>query len=430
METSSIDDIGLIFEVSPASETADIPSDLETRFDHIVTVSYPPESSKNPISKSYFLNKALDDLDTPWVLWLRSGEKPEWESLEQLNLENDTACLAVLAHREKDYTFTHLEFRLVPNREEITFKGAIYPSLYPALQQYGLTPEDEDLKLSVISEPVQVKVNFSNEIIVETGHDALACGLAKLSNSKLDEAIPYFKKAIKSGELSENDLTAAYNALATVYFEQKNRKLCEETIEKSLEVSETQRTPYLLLTKLYENNMHWAEAYKALYEYLNVLAKGSIANFDSIMPLVQTHYVLGNLAYQAKIHDRALVHYQEFYDLKKQRNETVNPEVIETLLSYSIQLHNKKQAEKYFYEFFNDKLNKTITEEEWKIIDRKLALFQDKEWYDFVIKIYKKLLKNNANNKNIVRRWVAVLIKQGNIEEAQKLISEHKSFIS
>jgi hypothetical protein len=176
--------------------------------------------------------------------------------------------------------------------------------------------------------------------------------------------------------------------------------------------------------------MHWEKAYQHLYTYLQVLAEGSRINHDVMMPLDQTHQLLAETAYHAGQHERAYAHYQELYRIKSETKQEISNSTIERLLLYSIELDEKKEAVSYFHHLYDPILDRKLSDDEWKEIDRRIQLFAGNEWFDFVVEMYELVFAKNTDRPEALRRLVAALIKNDQIDRAQALIRKHKTVIS
>jgi len=427
MGLTELNNIGILYDTTQGGGSKARLNEVKDLFGDFISTSE-LATTDDDLPTAELLNKAQKELDTPWILWLRKGEKPDIDSLLNQPLANNRCYEAIISSEHDFYNSTHLEVRLFHIEQLLRFKGTIYPSLFPSIMKNGLEVKKQAFLID--AEPTQIKVDTENEMKASTALDYLAWAFIQIEEEAYNKAEQTFKEALKIGNMSQPNRVAALNGLANTYYQKENRDRCLATIDQSLSETEQQRTPYILLFRLHHNSKNWDEAYHSLYKYLQQLAEGSVINFDTAIPLTQTHFLLGESANRAGMHQRALVHYQEFYELKKKKAQPVSEEIIEKLLNYSIQLENRRAAEKYFNHLFKDLEKKPITEEKLSIFNRKLALFQDKEWYDFVCEKYRQVYENHKSNENIVRRLVAIYVKLGQVEEAQKLLSEHKRFIS
>ena len=427
MGSNQLENIGILYDTTQVGKSKK-PVDLKKMFGDFISTSDVLQTVKNDLSGTQLLNKAREKLTTPWILWLRVSEKPNIDTLLNVSLSDECCYEAVVKSQQDFYNSTHLEVRLFHKNHSLEFNGAVYPSVTPLAIQRGIEISEQAFVIN--AEPTQIKVNPEEEVEASTGLDYLAYAYIKTEHKYYDEAERLFKRALKIGGLSKPDRVAALNGLATVYYHKKQRAKCIETLNKSLAKTNQQRTPYILQFRLNNNNKKWDKAYESLYKYLQHMAEGSTVNFDTAIPLTEAHLLLGESAKNAGMQERALVHYQEYYDLKKEKSQPISDAIIEQLLNYSIQMENRKLAEQYFKHLFQRLGKDSLTGPKLEMFNRKLALFQDKGWYDFVSKKYREAYEEDKKNENIVRRLVAVYVKLGNIEAAQSILSEHKHFIS
>lgn len=414
----------LIFDFDSASPDAiGEAMDWADHFHEIVTATTNENTSLEAV------NNKLSEVTSDWILWLRNGEKPDLNSLKDLDFTNTKKCYEALISLENESSHSKMfEIRLFPNHPSIEFRGTIYPNCTESILEQGFDVTSESFLVE--ADRTTTKQVTYEEAKPVTAYDYLALGLSTSKQGHHQAALSHYSQAVKMNHLAKHDRMAAFNGLANSYYEQKNRPKCLEMIEKSLQVSQKQCMPYLLRFRLAYNSKAWDQAYAHLMNYLTNLAEGSHANFDVTIPLTETHYLLGDCALKAGMNDRAHVHYEEYFELSEQENRAIPEDVLERLLFFSVQLEEKEQAIRYFNKLYADRLDQKITDETWKKIDRKLALFNEKEWYEFTGQCYETLFASNRENKNILRRWVAILIKQGDVETAQDLLSKHKGIIS
>lgn len=387
---------------------------------------------KNSDELGVTLNNVLQDIGSDWVLYLIEDEVPQLDNFDPGKLEKNQTYEAVIKLSGNLLPNFLFEIRLFPVQSDITFKGMLYPSVEDSIYRstYNVnsksfilhreTPVLDQFKID------DVKHDSSSRSIM----DQLLHAFSLLDLNNLEKAKSLLNPLTSYKHISEHNKIAVYNGLAKIYAELKNWDKAQSFIQKSISITEHQRMPYLLQFNRHQLHHQWTDAYKQLYNYLDVLSTGTLANFDVALPLDHTHQLLADMAYRAGFNERAFAHYEEYYNLMKKQEGEVTDDVIDKLFLYSIELGEKENAIKYFNELYGTWLERSISKQEWDTIDSSISLFLENEWYGVAAESYEQLFARNEENKNILRRWVAALIKNGEIEKAQGLIQKHKSVIS
>lgn len=376
--------------------------------------------------KAQALNEAMALCREGHAFYLEANETFLFDDLRSFLPEPDH--LYPVAITIGDAQHVHFQLRIFPTKRGLSFSGSSIPVLSPSVHT-------SDSQISELFLPVQKASVLYEGIAIEeqlTSHPAigefwLMNGLQLAAKSKYKEAEKNFKQAVQKTHMSIFDLAAAYNGLADAYFEQNKWEECKEAAHKSIALEKRQRMPYLLLFRACFANGEWEEAYSNLYAYLEHLASGSLVNYDIIFPVAQTHYLLADTAYKQGWHERAFVHYEQYFELKEGQ---VMPEILERLILYSLELGEEENASNYFHKMFWDKIPKELSEHERTKMMEILSIFSEKEWYQTPLKTLEVLFEEEPNNAEILRKWVATLIKAREIEKAQELMKKHKTTFS
>jgi hypothetical protein len=394
------------------------------------------DDSKERISK---LSEIIDSADTPWTFVLYESERVSPEQLlEAISEVPDSANFLEVAIKieQNDVHPEHhrFEIRGIKTENAQSKNWTLTGHLWPIVQADDSAEVAPEVVTIARSKPINQTLNWPDLEELEPQswdtHDQLWLGYYALDQQNTDLAQQLFQQAEPKRLSAQRFQPARLNGLAQVSFLRQRWEQTEEFLKKSLSLNEQQQLPHIIRFNLASKRMHWEQAYQHLYTYLQVLAEGSRINHDVMMPLDQTHKLLAETAYQAGQHERAFAHYQELYRIQQERDLAIEDVTIERLLLYSIELDEKKEAIYYFHQLYDSVLERELSDDEWKEIDRRVQLFAGNEWYDFVVEMYEHIFSKNMKRPESLRRLVAALIKNGQIERAQTLISKHKTVIS
>jgi hypothetical protein len=393
----------------------------------------------NSESLASSLGQLLADEDAIWTILLQGAEQVAIDELEQQlsDLPDEIRFLEAILHTtpsEVAPTQHRFEIRAVKTGADLPFSSLISGKLryeITAEQPARVHPESLNIRRS---DPISQQIKWPDWENFDPqewqGTDLLWLGYYALEKQEIRLSESIFKTLKQKFTLPFRDRASLLNGLAQVSFEKQQWDQARDLLQKSLELQEQQQLPHLIRFNITSKQMRWEEAYQNLYSYLQVLAEGSRINHDVVMPLDQTHQLLADTAYQGGQHERAFVHYQEVFRIRRELDKESDPNVLERLLLYSIELDEKEKAIMYFRTLYEDELTSELSDKQWQIIDRRIQLFAGNEWFDFVVQQYQQLFEHNSKRPAALRRLVAALIKNGQIEQAQSLIHKHKTVIS
>lgn len=387
-------------------------------------VTYPLSESKTTV-----LNDAKSKITSNALLYIEADENVNFSQFDNFKIEDGFVYKAIIEMISSDVlNRQHCQLRLFPNSENFSFFGGSIPYVQPFLRKENLKIHSEPLHLRK-GGAIHGNSNAKLEIEQFSNHAEawLLQGLLYAGEQKNKEAEKCFRTAIQLKSLPYFDHAAALNGLADALYEQNKWHDCKKFALQSIEVCKEQRMPYLILFRSSFAANQWEDAYNYLFQYLEILAQGTKVNHDVVLPLDDTHFLLGEAAYKKGWHERALVHYEQYYELKQGE---VGQEIVERLLIYALEIGESKNAEMYFKAIFSDKIPDKLSPSERSKLLEYLTLFVDKEWFKLPLKIYEKIFKNNTDDALILRRWVTALIKANRIEKAQDLIAKHKTTFS
>ncbi len=384
-------------------------------------LSYPGNFSK--ISN---LNDAITKAEHDWILLLEESELIFFPGLLELPLDNKDAVFAARIQKQDDPTKRiFYEIRLFPKLSDFEIKGIQLRDFHPAVSKNELSIHTD--KVDILRENEYIgDFDLDRELERDTEHGPalLMKAVTEAADRKYKEASDSFIRAIQSGRLFKFDHAAALNGLADASFELNRWHDSKERAEKSLTLTHQQRMPHLILFRTSFASNRWGEAYDHLYRYLEVLASGTEVNQDVIFPLSDTQYLLGEAAYRNGWHERALAHYEQYYDLKK---GNIQPEVIERLLLYAIELSEYDKSLVYFNHLFGDVIKEPLSASDETRILEVLSLFMEQGWHEFSLEVYEVICRNNPEKPELIRRWVAALIRAQKVEKAQEIIANNQT---
>ncbi|MGM0587738.1 MAG: tetratricopeptide repeat protein [Bacteroidota bacterium] len=414
-----------------------IPSDREDEFP---SITHSQRYYSVPADRLDSYVDIISDTQREWVLLLRGQESfsiDEWENTDA-EITSSTKFIEAIIHIKPEKSSpVHHRFEIRAIRTDLArdqLSKFINGNLYPQFIEddwSSVSKEAFNIRRSI---PISAQINWPEfedfELDNWDSTDLLWIGYYALEQERKDLAASIFKTLRGQYVFSHRDQPAVINGLAQVAFQNQQWDQCRSLLDQSLELNEQQQLPHLIRFNLASKQMRWEEAYQQLYTYLQVLAEGSRVNHDVVMPLDQTHKLLADTAYQGGQHERAFVHYQEVYRIQNELGTEPSPEVLERLLLYSIELDEKEKAIMYFQHLYHSELDNELNDEQWNVIDRRIQLFAGNEWFDFVVAQYERLFEHNKNRPSALRRLVAALIKNEQIERAQSLIHKYKTVIS
>lgn len=399
----------------------EIPQELTTGGDHSISCITHEEDA----SLVACLNEAISQATSEWILILEESELIYLPGFKELPFDKSYVFPARIQKQNDPTKRIFNEIRLFPNVSDFELKGINLRDFQPALQKHGLKVHDEIFDIIREHEFIG-NIDLEQEISADPNHGPalLMKAVNQAASREYEAASENFKRAIQTGRLLSFDHAAALNGLADASYELNRWHECKQRAEQSLEITRRQRMPFLILFRTAFASNRWSEAYDHLYTYLEVLASGTRVNQDVVFPLSDTQYLLGESAYRNGWHQRALAHYEQYYDLKK---GNIQSDVIERLLLYAIELAEYDKSLIYFNRLFGDLIKEPLSASDETRILEILSLFMEQGWYDFSLEVYELLCQNNPDRPELMRRWVAALIRAKKVEKAQEIISKHQT---
>ncbi len=414
-------------------------SELDKKFGNIQVVALgkdacpahiPKIICETKVDKTNALNEAVSRCSSGFVLYTEGNECFDIEELAKFTPENNKVYPAAIqiSNEDNPVEHTHFQIRIFPADKNLNFTGSAIPTLAPAVA-------DQDIVVSPLFFPISKHGLLYKGIDLDAElkkHPNIAeywlmSGLQLTAKNQYKTAEKKFKTALQKGKMPLFNTVASINGMADSLLGQSKWEECISVANHSIEKEAHQRMPYLLLFKAYYARNEWEEAYTHLFNYLENLAGGSLINYDILFPLTQTHFLLADTAYKQGWHERAFVHYEQFYELK---DGAIDNDILERLVLYSLELDEKENSKKYFSTLYADKIPDKLREDEKIKVLELLSIFVDKEWFQTPLEVFEKLFNYNPKDAEILRKWVATLIKAKKIEKAQELINKHKTTFS
>ncbi len=369
------------------------------------------------------LNRAIDLVETPWILYLDDQEQPELESILAITLEEDKIYAGLIESYEPfPVKKQQYQIRLFPNNKEIRFSGYNVPYLRA---DFLLDNREIFEKIFFITKmgPNSKIADTDTELeeAPNTAYPNLLTAIRYSADGDHKKAISFFRKALKSNQLMTFDFTAALNGLSNSLAETNRWEESRLLTERSLGLNAGQKMPYLVLYKIAQFNKNWGKACDHLGNYYQHYNSLSHTNFDVTLPKVDFHFLMADAAFRSGNYRKAFEHYEEYYELNDGR---IGDDLLERMFIYSVELSDYDKSKRYFMDLFERYLPGHFDEKTYLLMNEALSLFVDKGWIDFACRIYEKIYNVNPDDDVVLHRWVAALIKAKEIKKARFLISK------
>lgn len=374
------------------------------------------------------LESLISEIETDWFLLLFGAEQVASDDLKSLDFSSTAPINSEIRTPSVSYFNSFLTTRLVHTNHSFQFERNKLPSitLESGSNHHSNSNKDE-------TRFIRIKRNkpyfgeFDDNTLDSTDIGPFFEVLNHLRNKRLKKAEQLLNTLTNKHSSSYPYKATIYNLWAFLRLEQQKFQEAEAALEKSINLVANQYTPWVMRYHYYLIMNRLDDGYQALYTYLQQLPKGTNLTLDTRLPLTDTHYQLGEAASRMGDLSRALVHYEEYYRLQGTDPSREGVDLLEKLLLFATEIGDRKRTEHYFDLMFGSLLHQGLNNQQWKEIEEYIALFMAKGWYSYASSIYEALYPNNADKPRFIRRWTATLIKNGEIERAQKLINTHKS---
>jgi tetratricopeptide (TPR) repeat protein len=384
----------------------------------VSTITYDDEGIKTDL-----LNLAVSLVESPWIMLLEGDEHLNTKHLDYIPLNKGEAYAFMVEcdYEEHEAPKKYYQIRIFEKVADTPFfKGELIPDMSASFEKLGWKLGEESLPLQKFSNLFPIE-RVEEEI--ERGIDTRLCRFwaATLAGSKGQylKAEQILRKLVRTENPITFEQVAALNGLADALMEQHKWAEAEVVALRSLDYARLQRAPYLILFKVNYVNGNWDKAYTALEGYLTTLGYASRATMDVVLPVVECHFLMGEVSHRKGDYSKAFKHYEHFYKLN---NGNVASSVAERLFIYSIELEDFDKAVDYFNNMFGEYLEAEKVNEVPVKMFESLSLFNQKGWFDFVSTVYEQLRSYDPENKRLLHGWVATLVKANKLEQAQELI--------
>ncbi len=387
-------------------------------FPNVSTVVYDQEDSKTEL-----LNLGISLAETEWVMLLEGDEYLKTKHLDYIPFKDGEAYAFLIECNiaEHEAPKKYYQVRIFPKTmSEQTFTGQLLPDISATFEKQEWTLAEESVPLQKFSDLFpQSRVELEVENKVETRLARFWAATLASSRGQYLKAEQIFRKLIRTENPVTFEQAAALNGLADSLMEQHKWSEAEIVALESLNYARLQRAPYLILFKVNYVNGNWDKAYTALDGYLTTLGYASRATMDVVLPVMECHFLMGEVSHRKGDYAKAFKHYEYFYKLN---NGNVTSSVTERLFIYSIELEDFDKAVGFFNNMFGEYLEAEKVNDVPVKMFESLSLFNQKGWFDFVSTVYEQLRSYDPENKRLLHGWVATLVKANKLEQAQELI--------
>lgn len=92
------------------------------------------------------------------------------------------------------------------------------------------------------------------------------------------------------------------------------------------------------------------------------------------------------------------------------------------MLLLSIELDDYDRSTNLFEQLFKERLPHNLDEEGQGELDKIMTLFMEREWYDYVSKVYNNLHDAHPQNRSYKRRLIVTLTKTNRLDRAKTML--------
>jgi len=369
------------------------------------------------------LNNGIEQIHTPYLLYLDGCERINSEEIEELRFESGTKSLvhAQITCRVKENSNPkkYVQPRIIPVQEG-AFKGFWLPDVEESFDKFKWKENDLIIHIERNTDLIDKK-NIENEsaLAIQTRQAVFWGAVALADKGEFAESEKKFRALIQKPSNFTTQHLAELNGLAYVLKELKEWKLSANYAKKSMALEERQKAPYLLLFEMYFAFGRWEKAYQCLEKYAQHIHGDIYSATDVFLDTPDFHYLLAECAFKMHHFEQAFDHYQKYYKLM---NGNVKKEILEKLFIYSIDLKDYENSVRYFYKLFSNNLFELNDEVQEVKLFESLSLFMDNGWHDFVCQIYEELHNSHPDDNRILQGWIAVLVRAKKLDKAKSLL--------
>ncbi|MGD8428551.1 MAG: hypothetical protein PVH63_13070 [Balneolaceae bacterium] len=372
------------------------------------------------------VNRAVTKAERSFLMILENDEYCPFSKLPK-NISENSCYRGIIDGAGEGVPQRNYQIRLlpVPDFEKPLFDGFSVPNLDQSFRKSGWKLAEEIIPIHK-SRPLFQIADAEMEISQKKSESMSLFwqGILESNNQKYSNAEDKFRKFLKKEPCFEFDYLAALNGLANALVEQHKLSEATRIAKKSLQINSCQRAPYLTLYRVYKLEGRSEEAYQSLNDYLGVLRFASRSNLDVSLSLSECHFLMAETTFKQGDYERAFQHYEWFYELN---DRAVSLPVLEKLFIYAIELENYEKSIQFFNDIFGDYIPDKLNDDMSARLLESLSLFMDNGWYDFVCGVYEELVAHNPKDNKLLNGWITSLIKNKEIEKAQKLINNKKA---
>lgn len=380
----------------------------------------------NPdVTRTELWNRNLMTAQKEWVLFLEDDEEMVFMDFpEKDHLGKDRWAPSLITVEHGDKIHQYYQIRLVHSKNGSVFTGQDLPDCTRFIVENDIKLSHMPVLIERISDFTRSVDLMKEQSIAEYAPQVhLIEGRRLFKAGKYLNAASYYRQILKKERLLPFDRLAAVNGLASCFTEQFKWQNALNLTETSLEAESLQNTPYLIQYKIHQLQQQWEEAYQALNRYHENQNLHSKASFDVIVNTEDTLLSLTDLAMKLGDKTKAIEHLRELYQLK---NGDIEEGLLKKLLLLCVEQKDENGSILYFKRMFEDVYPEKLLEDEKRKAEFNdfMTMFMSNGWYEFVHKIYSKLLEVYPHEDEYKRRLIVVSVKTNRMDEARRLASK------
>ncbi len=385
--------------------------------DHIRWITYSDQTSKTKVWNQFLLESRSN-----CQLILEEDEEISLESIRLLeNLNEGDWGAALITCREGDRLMSYYQVRYFQQVTEPVFRGELFPDVTQYVTQHDIRILDQPIQLKRKFKVYQAsRIEREMQLPAISPFVYLAYAEWLMQERHYSEAGAYYRKLLGYEKLLPFDRLAAVNGLAACHTEKFKWEQALQLVKQSLEAEPLQKLPYLVQFRIYELKKEWEKAKDTLETYYSQQSFATRANFDKSLSEEETLEKLGELALQCRKHDEAGRYFEELYRL---REGEVDRSFLKRLFVMAAERGDYPKTIFYFEELFSaylpDKLSRRANLELHDCMEQ----FIQNQWYDYALKVYEDLVREDPTNSDFKRRFIVLLSKLNQMDRAREVIA-------
>ncbi|MAL16783.1 MAG: hypothetical protein CL670_08580 [Balneola sp.] len=390
---------------------------------HDISENIPWRSIAKNEQRSDVWNELLDSSEKNWVLFVEDDEVIRFNDFPEEAVHEKQWSPALIIHSHSEKLYQHYQIRLVHKAETRVFEGKNLPDCTRHIINNGIELSSMPILIERGGSPV-IEVDPSDELTMQSYSPQLYLvqGDQYFKQGKYVHASAQYRQLLKTKRLLPFDRLGAVNGLASCLAEQYKWPQALSLVQTSIEAEPFQSLPYLIQFKIYQLQKNWHEAYQSLNKYYERIELYSRANFDVKIGEEETLMNLADLALKAGLRSEASGFLNELFTIK---NGEVDRAFLQKLFVLSVELSDYNKSVFFFDKMFDKALTKGSMDEQMREeLNDYMAMFMQKEWYDFAYNLYRELYNEHPHDDEYRRRLIVASVKTNRVEQAQKLVSK------